>query len=95
LLDIRDYNGIYYQNFSRLTHRENYSVYKFIPADKQKILEWDRRQDVLKRVLKLGSESKSLILNEKIDFVISERVLNLQLAVSAEGLNVYRVSNQH
>jgi len=58
LLDLKDYNGKFYQNFTRLSGRENFSVYKFIPAESSKILEWHRRQDVLRLSEKLYSSSR-------------------------------------
>ncbi len=93
LLDIRDSNGKYYQNFTRLTERENYSVFKFIPAEKEKILEWDRRQKIVNSVIQSGENSVTELTDEKINFIISEKVLSTEPIYSAEGLSIYKITN--
>ena len=76
ILNFKNYENEFYSGFSLLTGRENFAVYKFVPADPEKIYEWHNRQMQLK-ALRLSKEKASKICDENnLQYLISENKCN-------------------
>jgi len=92
LLDWGNINHSYYYSFSRFTLRENYSVFKFIPADKLKIYPWFGRQSFLTSLQRGSTTYKEVLANKEVDYIISEKPNNepdLKLYYQNKGYYVY------
>ena len=74
----------HFDSFSRMTHRDLYVNFKFLPSDRMKLAEWYRRILVVKDERFEG---------EGIDYVISHRDMPLLKKVfeSMEGVRVYEL----
>lgn len=96
VLNTKEQSNFLYNNFSRLTGRENFSYYKFVPAEKAKIFEWYDRQMALKELKRRQISAKEFCAEHAIDFVINEKAIttdSLNLVFENESYFIYQYSS--
>ena len=64
-----------YMSFSRRTQRENFVVFKFVPAGTAKLAEWYERNQVLEIIAKDASQLVPLMRKYGIDYVIAPHTI--------------------
>ncbi|MEM7161825.1 MAG: hypothetical protein AAF487_05220 [Bacteroidota bacterium] len=76
LFNAREAYGWKYYNFSVFSNRENYSIYKFVPAETIKLMKWYERIQKQKD-FKRGDRAPDIFFEkESIDFLINEEPLD-------------------
>jgi len=76
VLNTNEQTGYFYDSFSRLSGRENFSIHKFVPAEKDKIYKWHERQLALKRLKYERISAKEICEKYSIDFIINQEALD-------------------
>jgi len=93
VLNTKEQSDYFYNNFSRLTNRENFSYYKFVPAEKKKIYQWYDRQVALKDLRYSRMTARKFCSHYSIDFVINQETLEdeqFDLVFENESYFIYK-----
>jgi hypothetical protein len=88
-------NDDYTLQFTRLSERERYVVFKFAPAGTNKLFEWYRRMNVADEILAKPELIFEELKNVPIDFYLSETEIDNQkfnLVYSNNHYNLYSLS---
>jgi len=75
LTDIR-HNSDLYSSFGRKAERENFVVYKFVAAEKDKLLEWYKKYNVLSTISGDINRLPEFLEDYEIDYVLSRKEYN-------------------
>jgi hypothetical protein len=86
-----------YMRFTRVAERENFVVFKFVPAGTQKLYEWFVRNQLLGKLEKAPTDIPKIAHTYGIDYIVTQS--NLHQAVGRkiyenEVYQIYKINDQ-